>query len=154
MTRAPPLKKQETAMHGNGGSLLRAGINPPLNVSPPIDDRNAAPLAVSEKKDRRIRYEESFKLDAIRLWKTSRRSAQDIALELGISSASLYAWGRGSKSAAARYLRKIEEEIDRLREENAKLREQFASLEKTLGLLAGFSGVRGEKSPPEAAIRH
>jgi transposase-like protein len=124
---------------------------------PPADDRNRGEPASSDKKLRRIRYDEPFKLEAIRLWKTSHRSAHEVARELGISAAALYAWGRVSKpaanaTAAGQYMREMEEEIVALRAENAKLKLQCETLKKTLSILAEFpeSGIVKQKS----VIRH
>jgi transposase len=122
-------------------------------VQPPTDDRTTDNLDASDSKDRRIRYDETFKLDAIRLWKSSRRSAKEVARELGISAATLYAWGRESKpvangTAAAQYMREVEEEITSLRDENARLKLQCETLKKTLSILVEFpeSGVAKQKS--------
>jgi transposase len=92
----------------------------------------------------RIRYDDSFKLEALRRWKTSGRSASAVAKELGISPATLYIWGReartnGSESSVAvtsRLLRQLEQEIARLREENDKLRQQREILKKSLTILS------------------
>jgi transposase-like protein len=122
------------------------------------DDRATGELTASETKDRRIRYDESFKLDAIRLWKTSHRSAHEIARELGISAATLYTWGRelkpaANRTAAAQYMREMEEEIGQLREDNARLKLQCETLKKTLSILAEFPDT-GAGKLKNSANRH
>jgi transposase len=107
----------------------------------------------STDKDRRPRYDESFKIEALRLWKTTRQSAGEVAKGLGISPATLYSWGRetrseviGSSVVASTLIREMKQEIARLREDNDKLREQREVLKKTLAIL--FESLR---SPSESA---
>ena len=54
-------------------------------------------MSPSEVIERRIRYDEAFKAEAVRLWKTSNRAARIVAKELGISAATLYTWGREAR---------------------------------------------------------
>jgi transposase len=92
----------------------------------------------------RVRYDKAFQLEALRRWKTSRRSASAVAKEMGMSPATLYAWGRESRgngngesvATASKLLRELENEITRLREENAKLRQHREILKKTLAILS------------------
>jgi len=107
----------------------------------------------SPDKDRRPRYDESFKIEALRLWKTTQQSAGEVAKGLGISPATLYSWGRETRAegtdssvVASTLIREMKQEIGRLREENDKLREQREVLKKTLAIL--FESFRG---PPESA---
>ena len=136
-------------MHRNGGSLPGPGnqaekTDPNIkNVQTYTEDQTMDHPAASKGTDRRIRYNESFKLDAIRLWKSSHRSAQEIARELGISAPTLYSWGRETKTvpngtAAAQYLRELEEQIATLRDENTRIKLQCETLKKTLSILAEF----------------
>jgi len=90
---------------------------------------------------RRIRFERAFKFEAIRIWKTSRRSARKVAEQLGISAPTLYAWGRELRNGADEqapklYLRDLEKEIIRLNEENRRLQQHCEILKKTLRILA------------------
>ncbi len=124
----------------------------------PTNDQNVGALTATDSKDRRIRYDEAFKLEAIRLWKASHRSARETAGELGISTATLYAWGRelkpaANRSAAAQYMREMEEEIAELREENARLKLQCETLKKTLSILAEFPDSASGRQKT-AATRH
>ena len=47
------------------------------------------------------RYDEAFKREAIRLWKSSGRSAETTARDLGISVFQLYDWNRTGQPARA-----------------------------------------------------
>jgi len=94
------------------------------------------------EKQRRRRYDEAFKREAIRLWRTSNRSADDVAKELGMSAQTLYTWGRedrphggGLPGNGAKTLRELELEVGRLRAENEKLLRQREILKKTLGIM-------------------
>jgi len=74
-------------------------------VQTPTNDQNVGALTATDSKDRRIRYDEAFKLEAIRLWKASHRSARETAGELGISILAEFpdsASGR-QKTAATRH---------------------------------------------------
>ena len=125
---------------------------------PPSENPAKGDPVESDKANRRIRYDEPFKLEAIRLWKTSHRPAHEIARELGISAATLYSWGRESKpaangTAAAQYMREMEEEIGELREANTRLKLQCETLKRTLSILAEFpDSVSGKQKT--GAARH
>jgi len=86
----------------------------------------------------RMRYDETFKAEAIRLWKTSHRPARVVAKELGISPATLYSWGRESRPVGdlvpGHLIREMEEELCRLREERGKLRQQCVILKRMLSI--------------------
>ena len=74
-----------------------SGIRGPwvsLNTSITITYNSTIPMNTTEATERRVRYDENFKAEAIRLWKTSHRPARIVAKELGISVATLYLWGR------------------------------------------------------------
>jgi transposase-like protein len=99
-------------------------------------------MSMTMEKQRRRRYDEAFKREAVRLWRTSTRSAEDVAQELGMSAQTLYAWGRedcprgdGPPGTGAKTLRELELEVGRLRAENEKLLRQQEILKKTLGIM-------------------
>ena len=101
-------------------------------------------MNLPEANEGRVRYDDAFKLEALKRWKTTRRSAGAVAKELGISPATLYTWGRearanGSDSAVAttgQLIREMQHEIARLREENERLRQHREILKKTLAILS------------------
>lgn len=101
-------------------------------------------MSLSVPPEGRVRYDDAFKLEALKRWKTTRRSAGSVAKELGISPATLYTWGRearanGSESAIAtsgHLIRELQNEIARLREENERLRQHREILKKTLAILS------------------
>lgn len=91
---------------------------------------------------KRRQYTKAFKLEAIRLWKSSGRPAAEIARDLEIRRTDLYSWqheletygeaafpGTGSRSHSP-------DELARLRRENARLQEECAILKKAATFLA------------------
>ncbi len=102
-------------------------------------------LNQSQGKTRR-KYDAAFKLEAVRNWISSGKTAEVVARELGLSPDRLFAWRRllppaaagggaaaGGRTAAASDLRAQLEEALR---ENRHLREQRDILKKTLGILS------------------
>ena len=94
----------------------------------------------------RQRFTKEFKLEAIRLWKSSGRPAAAIARELGLRRNHLYKWqtevdihgetafpGKGGRPASP-------DELTRLRQENARLREERDILKKAAEYFARESG--------------
>ena len=89
-------------------------------------------------------YDAAFKAEAVRLWQSSRDSAEKTAHELGISVFHLYEWRkRGSqvtRAAGAPGLPESKEalqlEVLRLRQENLRLTEQRDILKKAAGILS------------------
>lgn len=99
-------------------------------------------------------FDEAFKQEAVRLWRTSGRSAEATAQELGISVFNLYKWGReGAAPRAAGELRppeskeELHAEVERLRLELARMTEQRDILKKAAGILSEPSprGMPGSK---------
>ena len=89
------------------------------------------------------RYDEAYKAEAVRLWKSSGRSAEATARELGISTFNLYKWGReGVVPRAAGAARPPETKEDpqvkiaRLEQELARMTEQRDILKKAAGILS------------------
>lgn len=87
-------------------------------------------------------FTKAFKLDAIRLWKSSGRPAAAVARELGLRRNHLYKWqhelethgeasfpGKGGRAQSA-------DELTRLRRENARLREERDILKKAAAFFA------------------
>jgi transposase len=91
----------------------------------------------------------AFKEQAVNLWQTSHRSAQEIADELGIKRDRLYVWKQELQRTAppsakpARPQERTPEqwqaELQRLERENQQLRQQRDILKKTLGILSDSS---------------
>ena len=82
-------------------------------------------------------FDEAFKQEAVRLWRTSGRSAEATAQELGISVFNLYKWGR----------EELQAEVERLRLELDRMTEQRDILKKAAGILSEPSprGMPGSK---------
>ncbi len=84
-------------------------------------------------------YPPEFKAEAVRLYKESGRSLQEIASDLGVSSNSLRDWvkrsklGRNERAALSQDER---EELKRLRRENRILREEREILKKAAAFFA------------------
>lgn len=104
------------------------------------------------------RYDEAFRREAIRLWKSSGKSAEITARELGISVFQLYDWNRGagvSRAADAARLpdlkvaskEELQGEIERLQRELTRVSEQRDILKKAAGILSepSPSGMPGFK---------
>ena len=95
---------------------------------------------------KRQRFTNEFKLDAIRLWKSSGRPAAAVARELGLRRNHLYKWqteldthgeaafpGKGGRPHRA-------DALTRLRQENARLQEERDILKKAARYFARESG--------------
>ena len=95
---------------------------------------------------KRQRFTKEFKLDAVRLWKSSGRPAATVARELGLRRNHLYKWqtelethgegafpGKGGRAPRT-------DEVTRLRRENARLREERDILKKAAVFFARESG--------------
>lgn len=93
------------------------------------------------------RYDEAFRREAIRLWKSSGKSAEITARELGISVFQLYEWNRGAGlSRAADAARppdlktaskeQLYGEVEHLQRELARVTEQRDILKKAAGILS------------------
>lgn len=85
---------------------------------------------------KRQQFTKEFKLEAVRLWKSSGRPATAVARELGLRRNHLYKWqnevetfgeaafpGKGGRAHS-------NDELARLRRENARLREERDILKK------------------------
>lgn len=88
-------------------------------------------------------YDEAFKREAVRLWRSSGRAAEHTARDLGISVFNLYEWGRvGRPTRAAGAVgphvskEELEAENERLRRELARITEQRDILKKAAGILS------------------
>jgi len=85
------------------------------------------PLKESTVRIRR-RYDPTFKLEAVRNWLGSGKSAEVVAKELGLSPGRLFARPGPLCDLQAR--------LDASERENRHLREQCLILKKTLGILS------------------
>ena len=90
----------------------------------------------------RQRHDRAFKLEAVRLWQSSGRSAEAYAPELGVKPGDLYRWKRvrqPTRAAGSAVLpvgqKALESEVVRLRQEVSRLTEQRDILKKAAGIL-------------------
>jgi transposase len=87
----------------------------------------------------RKQYTTEFKIEAVRLYETSGKSASQIERELGIGAGNLWRWkrkyganvepdapGLGGRSAEQARIRELERENDRLRQERDILKKAVA----------------------------
>jgi transposase len=86
-------------------------------------------------------YDMAFRQEALRLWKSSGKSAEGTAQELGIPSSELYRWRRQlspplGAGLAAETKEELHAEVIRLREEVERLTEQREILKKAAGILS------------------
>jgi len=94
----------------------------------------------------RQRFTKDFKVEALRLWKSSGRPASAVARELGLRRNHLYKWQHelethGEASFPGSGQRPgTEDELVRLRRENARLREERDILKKAARYFAKESG--------------
>ena len=94
----------------------------------------------------RRKFDATFKREAVDNWLASRKSAEVIAQELGISSNRLYAWkqrfapadagGRAAAGAKPGSPVDLQTQLDAALREVRHLREQRDILKKTLGILS------------------
>lgn len=103
------------------------------------------PLKETSAKTRR-QYDPTFKLEAVRNWLGSGKSAEVVSKELGLTSGRLFAWrkllapaaagGKAAAGARTAPLSDLQSRLDASERENRHLREQCLILKKTLGILS------------------
>ena len=87
----------------------------------------------------RRKFDEAFKVEAVRNWLASGKSAAVVAKELGLAESRLFAWRQLLPPADA----DLQAELEAARREIRHLREQRDILKKTLGILS---------EPPSSAM--
>jgi transposase-like protein len=105
----------------------------------------------------RLKFDETFKREAVANWLASGKSAAVIGEELGIRPARLYAWrkpfgpadagGRAAAGAKPGSVADLQSQLDAALRENRHLREQRDILKKTLGILSEPSTTAMNGSP-------
>ena len=93
------------------------------------------------------RYDETFKREAIRLWKSSGRSAETTARELGISVFQLYDWNRAGQPTRAAGVAVLPESKESLQAENERLRAELGRITEQRDILKKAAGILSEPSP-------
>ena len=96
--------------------------------------------------EKRRKYTEEFKTEAVRLLKGGERSLVEIARDIGVSETTLWGWAYRGKRARAKRDSEAKavdeptmlerEEIRKLRRENALLREEREILKKATAFFA------------------
>jgi transposase len=95
----------------------------------------------------RREHDRVYREEAVRYWKTTGRTAEAVAEELGVGVLALYRWNQQMKKqqgmpppgvdarSAAEKVASLELEIKRLRKANARLEDQKDILKKAMGIL-------------------
>lgn len=94
--------------------------------------------------NRSKRYDKNFKRQVLEHWRSSGKTAEEVATAFGISIFSLYTWRKrcdalpvgGAGNAAPRTMETLEAEVRALRRELAHVQEQRDILKKTLGIIS------------------
>lgn len=90
-------------------------------------------------------YSEEFKREAVRLLRTSGRSQNQLAEELGVSKGSLASWAKQldiDEGSAPGLTSDERDELRRLRRENQTLREEREILKKAAAFFANDGKTR------------
>jgi len=93
------------------------------------------------------RPDEAFKQEAVRLWKSSGRTAEATARELGISVFQLYSWNRAGQPTRAAGVAVLPESKESLQAENERLRAELARITEQRDILKKAAGILSEPSP-------
>lgn len=92
-------------------------------------------------------YDKEFKINAVNLYKSSRRSLKTVAEELGLSTSTLSHWVQdykkeGDKSFPGKeQVKSSEEELRDLRRELLHVRQERDILKKALAIFSGPQGI-------------
>jgi transposase len=87
--------------------------------------------------DKRTKYDEDFKKNAVQLSYASPKSVRAVAVDLGIAEALLYRWRKQyQKNGEPTEHAQMEAELKRLRAENAKLKMREEMLRKATAYFA------------------
>lgn len=91
--------------------------------------------------NRRV-YDRQFKVEALRLWQSTGKSAAEVEADLGISSGLLYQWQRQYKAQGSDAfpghgrLAEGDDELQDLRRENEILRQERDILKKAVAIFS------------------
>ena len=89
--------------------------------------------------DKRTRYDEDFKKNAVQLSHASSKPVREVAEDLGISEALLYRWRkRYRKDGEPTEFSEMEKELKQLRLENAELKIKQDMLRKATAYFANL----------------
>lgn len=91
---------------------------------------------MSNKKTRRV-FDDAFKINTVKAWRASGKSAPDFAREYDIEANYLYTWAQKYESGGQITSPDAYAELKRLRKENKELREEAEILKKAMGYFAG-----------------
>ena len=87
-------------------------------------------------KERRRKFDDAFKREAVRHWLASGKSADEVSQELGLDASRLYDWKKAFGPAAPADTADLQSQLAALRLELARVTEQRDILKKTLGIIS------------------
>lgn len=87
-------------------------------------------------KQRRRKFDDTFKREAVRHWLASGKSAEVIGQELGLGASHLYDWKQRFDPAAQPGVGDLQSQLEATRRELARVTEQRDILKKTLGIIS------------------
>lgn len=114
-----------------------------------LESRTAESTQEPTQEFRRSRYDEAFRREALRIWKTSGRSAESVARELAVNVRTLYYWAQDRRcdtdaESSTDDVAALRAENERLRAENEKLQRQKQVLRRALGIMSENSRTAAE----------
>ena len=87
-------------------------------------------------KERRRKYDDNFKREAVRHWLQSGKSAEEVGRELGLDASRLYDWRKDFGPATPESAADLQGQVEALRRELTRVTEQRDILKKTLGIIS------------------
>jgi transposase len=87
-------------------------------------------------KERRRKFDDAFRREAVRHWLASGKSAEEVGRELGLDASRLYDWKKAFGPATGAETADLQDEVKALRRELARVTEQRDILKKTLGIIS------------------
>jgi transposase len=87
-------------------------------------------------KERRRKFDDNFKREAVRHWLQSGKSAEEVGQELGLDASRLYDWKKAFGPAEPEGAADLKSQLEAVRRELARVTEQRDILKKTLGIIS------------------
>ena len=97
-------------------------------------------------ENRRRRYDETFRREALRIWRSTGRSAESVARDLDISVTTLYYWAKDKRSASGETA--PDQSVASLKAENELLHAEVERLEREKQILRRALGIMSENLKP------
>lgn len=91
---------------------------------------------MSKKKNPRV-FDETFKINTVKAWRASGKTAPQFAREYDIEPNYLYAWARKYETGGQVPAPEIHQELKRLRKEKEELKQEIEILRKAQDYFSG-----------------